>query len=261
MLLDLKTFLHTLLLPPGGPLLLAALGAWLLGRGRTVLARRSGGVLLAAGLGSLWVLATPAVANRLSEAARRCPPLDLRVPVRAQAIVILGGAENHPVAPEYGGAPAAGCGLLERVSYGAFLAQRTGLPVLVSGDGIEAQAMRASLARNFHIEPRWIDDRSRDTFQNAAFSARILRPAGISRIVLVTDATHEWRAVQEFTSAGFDVTPGPEGAWQWHGRGPNRYIPNVSALAHSTEALYELIGDLVRRALIALDLRRQSQSS
>ena len=37
-----------------------------------------------------------------------------------------------------------------------------------------------------------------------------------------------------------------------------RYIPDMSALAHSTEALYELIGDLVRRALIGLDLRRQS---
>jgi uncharacterized SAM-binding protein YcdF (DUF218 family) len=258
MLVTLKTLLHTLLLPPGGPLLLATAGAWLIGRAATVSARRCGWVLLAAGLGSLWVLATPAVANALSEAAQRYPPLDLSLPVRAQAIVILGGAESRPVAPEYGGAPAVESGLLERVSYGGFLAQRTGLPVLVSGSEIEARAMRASLARDFHVETRWVEDRSRDTFENAAFSARILRPAGVRRIILVTDAMHEWRAAHEFMSAGLEVVPGPEGAWQWHGSGVNRYIPNMGALAKSTEALYELIGDVVRRALISLDLRRQS---
>jgi uncharacterized SAM-binding protein YcdF (DUF218 family) len=258
MLLTLKTLLHTLLLPPGGPLLLAAAGAWLIGRARAVAARRCGWVLLAAGLGSLWVLATPAVANVLSKVAVRYPPLDLRVPVQAQAIVILGGGDSRRAAPEYGGAPAAAEGLLERVSYAGFLAQRTGLPVLVSGTEIEAHAMSASLARGFHIETRWVEDHSRDTFQNAAFSARILKPAGVSRIILVTDATHEWRAAHEFMSAGFDVIPAPEGAWQWHGAEVNRYIPNMEALAHSTEALYEIIGDIVRRALIALDLRRQS---
>lgn len=258
MLITLKMILHTLLLPPGGPLLLAAAGAWLLGRAPTIFARRCGWALLVAGLGSLWMLATPAVANVLGEAARRCPPLDLSQPIRAQAIVILGGGDSRPVAPEYGGAPAAGRGLLERVSYGAFLAQRTGLPVLVSGDEIEAQAMRASLARDFHVETRWVEDRSRDTFENAAFSARILKPAGVSRIILVTDAAHEWRAAHEFMSAGLAVIPGPEGAWQWHGSGVTRYVPNMDALAHSTEALYELIGDLVRRALITLDLRRHS---
>ena len=258
MFVTLKTLLHTLLLPPGGPLLLAMAGAWLLGRARTTAARRSAAVLLAAGLGSLWLLATPAIADMLNDAAQRCPPLDLSVPVSAQAIVILGGAESRPVALEYGGAPAVAAGLLERVSYGAFLAQRTGLPVLVSGAEIEAHAMSASLAREFHVETRWIEDRSRDTFQNAAFSARILKPAGVTRIILVTDATHEWRAAHEFMSAGFIVTPAPEGAWRWHGTGVNRYVPNMEALAHSTIALYELTGDLVRRALIALDLRRQS---
>ena len=71
--------------------------------------------------------------------------------------------------------------------------------------------MSASLARDFHIEPRWVEDRSRDTFQNAQFSARMLKAAGVSRIILVTDAAHEWRAVHEFTSAGLAVVPAPDG--------------------------------------------------
>jgi hypothetical protein len=37
-----------------------------------------------------------------------------------------------------------------------------------------------------------------------------------------------------------------------------RFVPNTIALARSTRALYELLGDLIRRALAALDLRRQT---
>jgi len=259
MLLTLKTLLHTLLLPPAGPLLLAAAGAWLMARAAGAPARRAGWTLLVSGLATLWVLATPAVANWLSEAATRYPALDLQHRPEAQAIVILGGAEARPVAPEYGGAPATGGGLLERVSYGAFLAQRMGLPVLVSGEDDEASAMRTSLAIEFHVPTRWVENHSRDTFQNAQFSARILKASGVQRIVLVTDATHEWRAAHEFMSAGVEVVPAPEGAWQWHGSGVRRYVPNMTALTHATEALYEMIGDLVRRTLAALDLRRQAR--
>jgi len=257
MLVSLKTLLHTLLLPPGGPLLLAAAGAWLVGRGVSTFARRAGWALLIAGLATLWVLATPAIAEVLSKAAVRYPALDLHSPVEAQAIVILGGGENRPAAPEYGGAPAAAGGLLERVSYGAFLAQRTGLPVLVSGEEGETRAMRTSLALGFHVATRWVENHSRDTFENAQFSARILEAAGVRRILLVTDAAHEWRAAHEFISAGLEVVPAPEGAGRWYGSGVRRYVPTLSALAHSTEALYEMVGDGVRHVLAALDLRRQ----
>jgi uncharacterized SAM-binding protein YcdF (DUF218 family) len=258
MLVSLKILLHTLLLPPDGPLLLAVLGVVFLTRARSPGARRTGWVLLGAGLGSLWLLATPVVASVLNEAARRCPPLDLRRASEAQAIVILGGGVARSAADEYGGEPAAAASLLERVIYGGFLAQRTGLPVLVSGEEREARAMSASLARTYHLDPRWIENRSRDTFQNAAFSARLLKTAGVKRIILVTDATHEWRAAHEFMSTGLDVVPAPEGGWRWHGRGVSRFIPNMEALVHSTDALYEIIGDLVRRTLAGLDLRRQA---
>jgi len=61
MLITLKTLLHTLLLPPGGPLLLAAAGAWLLRPRASAGAAKAGWLLLAAGLASLWLLATPLV--------------------------------------------------------------------------------------------------------------------------------------------------------------------------------------------------------
>jgi len=256
MFVTLKTLLRTLLLPPAGPLLLAFAGVWLLGRGAA--ARRLGFALLAAGLGSLWVLSTPAVADRLAHAAEREPALDITRLPQAQAIVILGGAGERHAAPEYAGLPAAGGDLLERLAYGAYVAHRTDLPVLVSGNFSETQAMRTALARDFGVTVRWVESDSRDTFENAQYAARILRASGVQRILLVTHATHEYRAVREFEACGLSVVAAPTGVWAPPEPNPMRYLPNVSALKGSTAALYELIGDVARRALAALNLRRHT---
>lgn len=257
MLIAIKMVLHTVLLPPGGPLLLATAGAWLIARGGAgVRARRIGWALLAAGLATLWLLAIPLVSDALGRAAQRCPPFDLTRPVQAQAIVILGGGVERLGAPEYGGEPAASQRLLERVNYGAFLARRTGLPVAVSGTRREALAMSASLARDFGVTTRWAEDRSRDTFENAEFCAQLLKPLGITRIVLVTSADHEWRAMQEFVSAGFSVVPAPVGLYVPPEMGVHNFVPNVNALAYSTAALYEILGDLTRQVFAVLHLRQ-----
>jgi uncharacterized SAM-binding protein YcdF (DUF218 family) len=260
MLITIKTLLHTVLLPPGGPVLLAAAGACLIARrGASVPARRTGWVLLSTGLATLWLLAIPVFAGALGRAAQRCPPLDLTRPVHAQAIVILGGEAKRLGAPEYGGEPAVSARLLERLNYGAFVARRTGLPIAVSGTDRETLAMSASLARDFGIRTSWTEARSRDTFQNAQFSAELLEPLGVTRIVLVTDAVHEWRAMQEFVSAGFSVVPAPVGFYVPQEIGPRSFLPNAYALSYSTAALYELVGDLARQVFSALHLRRHSR--
>jgi uncharacterized SAM-binding protein YcdF (DUF218 family) len=256
MFITVKTLLKTLVLPPAGLLILAFVGLWLLRR-RGGAAARIGLVLLVGALAALWLLATPAVGEALSRMAERYPALDLSRPVRAQAIVILGGGEAVADAPEYGG-PAAGLELLERVSYGAFLARRTRLPVLVSGSAREALAMRTVLARDFMVEARWVDDQSRDTFDDARYSARLLRADGVRRILLVTSASHEWRAAHEFASAGLEVDPAPVHVWTRTEHGMTYYLPGSVALLRSGEALYELLGDAVRRLLAATHLRRQS---
>ena len=260
MLIAIKTLLHTLVLPPGGPLLLAAAGAWLIARrGAGLRVRRTGWALLVVGLAALWLLATPVVADALRRVAERCPPLDLSRPVQAQAIVILGGAAERLGAPEYGGEPAISLRLLERVNYGAFVARRSGLPVAVSGSHTETLAMSASLARDFGTRTRWVEDRSRDTFQNAQFCAALLRPLGITRIVLVTSAEHQWRATHEFVSAGFGVVPAPVGLYVRGELNQQSFVPSVWALGDSTEALYEILGDLARQAFAALQLRQHSR--
>jgi uncharacterized SAM-binding protein YcdF (DUF218 family) len=247
----LKTLLKDLILPPAGPLLLALLGLLMLKR-RPVPAR----ICLIAGIASLWLLSTPIVSDAITRLVERYPPVDLQLAAKAQAIVILGGGGQRALAPEYAG-PAAEPLLLERLSYGAYLAQRTGLPVLVTGFELEARAMHDTLQRNFGIEARWIDSSAYDTFQNARNSARLLKADGVQHIVLVTRATHMWRSVQEFTDAGLDVLPAPVGILAPRDFGVLIFLPDSQALARSEAAIYELLGDPVRSFLSASHLRRQ----
>jgi uncharacterized SAM-binding protein YcdF (DUF218 family) len=141
------------------------------------------------------------------------------------------------------------------VSYGAYVARRTGLPVLISGTAREAAAMRATLVRDFGITPRWVDGESRDTFDNAERSARLLKPDGVERIALVTSSAHEWRAAHEFLSAGLAVEPAPVHVWAPHARNLEDYLPNSLGLLRSRQALYEIIGNVVRQVLAATQLR------
>lgn len=250
MFILLKSLARNLILPPAGPLILAVMGLLLVPR-----RRRLGGTLMVTGVAMLWLCATPVVADVLMSMAEGYPPLDVSKPVSAQAVVILGGGGVRN-APEFGG-PALEGASLSRVIYGAFVARRTSLPVELSGAPEEAVAMSATLTRDLGINARWIESHSGDTFENARFSARLLRPEGIHRIILVTDASHEWRAAHEFTAAGFDVIPAPVGGAAPRAHGVMGYIPGPSGMERSYSAIYELIGEPVRQLMAALHFRRQ----
>ena len=246
----LKSLARNLILPPAGLLILAVIGLLLMPR-----RRRLGGALVVTAIAALWLCATPVVADILMTMAERYPPLDPNRPLNAQAVVILagGGVRN---APEYGGLAVEGS-TLDRVAYGAFLARRTALPILVTGSPDEAAAMSAMLTRNFALSARWIENRSGDTFENARFSAPLLRADGIHRIIVVTSADHEWRAAHEFMAAGFDVVPAPVRGDAPLSYGFRGYIPGPEGLQRSYFALYELLGEPVREIMAALHLRRQ----
>ncbi len=117
--------------------------------------------------------------------------------------------------------------------------------------------MRSTLSRDFGINARWVENHSGDTFENARFSAPLLRADGIRRILLVTSSTHEWRAVHEFTGTGLEVVPAPVGYMRSIDMHALKFLPNAAAMVHSCESAYELIGEPVRELFEALHLRRQ----
>jgi uncharacterized SAM-binding protein YcdF (DUF218 family) len=196
---DTRAFLKGLTLPPGGLIVLGVAGLVLIRR-----LPRTARWLCALSILGLWAFATPAVVDPLAQALERYPAFDpeqLTAAQRAaQAIVILGGGIREH-APEYGGDAPAGA-TLERLIEGAKVARITHLPVLVSGSPREAAAMRRFLIEDLQTPVQWLENASADTHENAVFSARILRAAGVGRIILVTSSLHLPRSVGEFERSG-----------------------------------------------------------
>jgi uncharacterized SAM-binding protein YcdF (DUF218 family) len=249
MIFELRLLLRTLFLPPGCLLIVGFVGLLLARR-----YRRLGTAIVVLSLAVLWLLATPVIADGLERMADRYPALDLSHRVDARAIVILGGGGYRQYAPEYGG-PAPEYAMYGRLAYGAYVARRTALPVLVTGNGMEAVTMQLSLARDFGVQTKWVDDVAKDTYDNAQDSARILRAAGIEHVVLITSDTHLWRAAQEFEAAGLSIVPAPAGVWAPREIGSVRYVPTATGLLRSYTAVYELAGNGVRDLLVATHLR------
>ncbi|HLF39132.1 MAG TPA: YdcF family protein [Burkholderiales bacterium] len=187
-------------------LLVAALVAWR----RPLAAWRP----VALALIVLYPLSTHFVADQLLwwlEPAPRDPAADKS----GQAIVVLGGG-TYFSAPEYGG-DTVNSQVLARLRYAAHLYRALDKPVLASGGAPEgnpvpeARLMREVLQQDFRITVQWIEEGSRNTFENAQLSASLLKPASIQRIYLVTHAWHMRRARLAFEHAGFNVIPAPTG--------------------------------------------------
>ncbi len=250
----LKKIVSSLLLPPALPWLIVITGLLLLKR-RPRLGRwlTWGGVTLGVAL-SLPLLVRP-----LAAPLEQFPVPDQATLASAQAIVILGGGMT-PNAPEYGGATV-GYRTLERVRYGAKLARELKLPVLVTGGApqqqqAEAALMAATLKQDFGITPRWVEDRSLDTHQNAVFSNTLLTQAGIQRIILVTHAAHMRRAVNEFQTTALEIIPAPTGFFTGateNDRQIGHYLPSATSHYVGWFALHEWLGLLAQR------LRRADQ--
>jgi uncharacterized SAM-binding protein YcdF (DUF218 family) len=236
-----KDLLLTLLLPPGNGLLLIGIAG---------LFRRSRWAFGLAAVGALLLLlqSLPPVSGALMASLEEQAGPVIGGKGGAQAIVVLSGGLQTE-APEYGG-DTAGARTLLRLRYGALLAHRFDLPLLVAGGRpdqatrTEAAVMADILANEFAVKVRWQETQSRTTAENATLSAAILRNAGIRRVVLVTQAFHMPRAARLFRAAGIEVVPAPTN-FTTAGRsplGPSDFLPRVSAMQNSYYALHEWLG-------------------
>lgn len=237
------TLLRMLLMPPANLMLLIGLG-WLLARRWP----RTGRALSATGIVALLVLSTNAGALLLVHPLENlAAPLDLRRPTGAQAIVVL-GAGSVNAAPEYGGADMPDPAGLVRLQYAAHLQHVTGLPLMASGGVIArgVQPIAAMMARvlrdDFKTPVAWVEDRSRNTAENAAYSARMLKAAGIERVLLVTHAMHMARAQAEFNRYGIEVVAAPTLFYSRMAWSPFMLVPSPSGLDRSYFAMHEWVG-------------------
>ena len=252
-----KPVLTALLLPPV-PLLLGVLvGARLLLRWRGL-----GWSLILISVVALWFSMCAVASHTLTRFVLQPPAAlrpqriaELQAEMKAKkpiAIVVLGGG-MQPYAGEYGVAslmPLA----LERLRYGAWLARETGAPLAYSGgagwaqlegDLSEAEVAARMSALEFGRPVKWVEGRSRDTRENAARSVALLRPAGITHLVIVTHEVHMPRALRAFEGAAGDtmrIEAAPIGGVARATHPLLAWLPSTIGYTHMRALLHELVG-------------------
>lgn len=217
---------------------------------------RAGRVVAATGLAALAILSSNAGAGFFVRPLERMTtPLLAPESAGAQAIVVLAAGRLQD-APEYGERDIPDYIALARLRYAAHLQRRTGLPLLVSGGNgssgadpkpedrayTKADAMATALREDFGVPVQWVEGNSRDTGENASYSAALLRKDGVKRVLLVTDAMHMARARSVFERAGLEVVDAPTMFFSDQARGLRAWLPSAEGMRRSWYAVYELLG-------------------
>jgi uncharacterized SAM-binding protein YcdF (DUF218 family) len=212
--------------------------------------RRSGIALVLLSSLYLFVSALPAVSSLLLahvEAQSSGDP-DLS---KAQVIVVLGGdvrLGNGAGVPD-----ALGPLSLERVFWAAQAYRRLHLPVLVSGGRVggaqasEAALMKTALETEFGVPVQWAEDASRTTWENAVFSARLLRRNNIGAVLLISEPWHLPRAAWSFQEAGLTALDWPAPRTQPRHDRIEDFLPSMGALRDSFYAMHETLGSIYYR--------------
>jgi uncharacterized SAM-binding protein YcdF (DUF218 family) len=195
-------------------IVLFAIGLFLLWRGRTRFAMRT--MTFAAliyAVGALTPLSN-VLTYPLEDAYPRPSLQDIGTPT---GIIVLGGSVDTVTAgsrDEVSLTEAA-----ERLTEAVALSRRfpNAKIVFSGGDGalLYHGVTEAESAARFFTEMGMdmsrvsFENRSRTTYENAAFSKEMLNPKPGERWLLVTSAFHMWRAQRCFLAAGFETTPWP----------------------------------------------------
>jgi uncharacterized SAM-binding protein YcdF (DUF218 family) len=210
-------------------------------------ARRSFYTLLLA-TAWLYLCSTALFANFLTNTLEReFAPRAMSVIGNADAIVLLGGGMRGdtrmgtlPDLNQRG----------DRLIYAVALYKAGKAPVIVlSGGGVEGARPEAQQMEDLLVvmgvpaQRIVLENQSRDTHDNAVFTAQMLKASGIHRILLVTSAYHMRRSLALFEAQGLEVVPAPTDFQQLVAEQvvPD-WLPLIGNLAQSTDALHEIVG-------------------
>lgn len=213
--------------------------------------RRVAASLLLVAVAWLYVSSTAAFADFLMGTLEdRYPPKAMSVTPTADAIVVLGGSTR-------GDTHFSRMGDLnqqaDRLVHALALYKAGKAPmVLLSGGDRPGNRPEAEIMRE-HLElmgiPRHallLERESRDTHDNAVYSAVLLKGKNVKRILLVTSAFHLRRSVPLFERQGLEVIPAPTDFQRLVGESPlPGWLPSAENLVRSTYALREYAGYLV----------------
>jgi len=234
--------------PLGSSLLLGLIGLILGLAGRQRLAWVSGALALI----WLWFWSMPTTGLWLaSRISAPFPPQAAHQLPRAEAMVILGGGivppDHNHLQPDLNQAA-------DRIWYGAWLYHAGRAPLVVLSGGSNPQLQTSSEAAAMQQllldlgvpqSAILLEERSRNTQQNAQFSAKLLRQRGIHTLLLVTSVSHMARSLAHFQRAGLNPIPAATDYKLPYKDGWRRWIPDAAELNDNAAILKELVGQWV----------------
>ena len=233
------------------PLLFLLLGGGIanLWRRRVVPIRRL--LLATLAYAALTVLSLPAIAHlSLGTLEWRYPP-DERRPNDAEAIVVLGAGMTPPDATRLR-AELNSHSLFRCIHAAAIYRRGKPCPVVVCGGKIESGASTPPLAhlmRDFLRDQGLnnadliVEDRSLTTHENAVECRKVLEERRISRVILVTEAVHMFRALRSFRKQGIEAVPSAchyrSIRFEW---AVWRFLPSATAFQYHEQTIHEWLG-------------------
>ena len=179
-------------------------------------------------------------------------PKALSVIERADAIVVLGGATR-------GDTHFSSLGDLnqqaDRIVHALQLYRAGKAPLILLSGGADRDSRPEAELMQEHLELMGVSPRvllrereSRDTRENALYSAILLRGKDVRSILLVTSGFHMRRAVPLFEAQGFRVIPAPTDFQRLVGKpAVPRWLPTADDLVRTTYAIREFVGYQVYR--------------
>lgn len=201
----------------------------------------------------LCAFSTEPVSNRLVRWTEAEAVRTFRDGARYDAVIVLGGLLDHRQT-KAARAPAYNDGV-ERllVAYDLLRADKARFAVLSGGtdDKDDPVVESRELARQLESwgisgDRLLTEGGSRNTRENAAFSARLLKDHGLLTLLLVTSAAHMPRALAAFRAEGLEPDTLPVDYRGFDPAGSDeKWLPRAQALAASTAALREMVGRVV----------------
>jgi len=217
-------------------------------------ARRTAAGLVAVAFIVLWVTSMPVVATSFyRDLEAQYPPVPLEKLPKSDCIIVLGGVLGAALKPRvdtefydsidrvYKAAQ------LYRASKGRSLIVTAGNQPWSASPWAEADLIRDLLVEwGVPKESIFLEGSSRNTRENAIYSKNLVDSINCQQSLLVTSAAHMPRAVAAFRGVGVAVVPVSTDVRIVEGGQTTvmDYMPNASALAMTSDALREWIGQV-----------------
>ncbi|MDY7230418.1 YdcF family protein [Hyalangium rubrum] len=249
MFLLLSKILDMFLAPLTWAMLFIVVGLVLRRRARLAVGLQVFGLLV------LYVFSIEPVAAGLMRSVEAGVTPTYRPDVVYDAVIVLGGGLDPDATETSGRAEYNGAG--DRILRGyELLREGKARNVLISGGSldprpeaiIEADVLSRQL-QLWGIEPSriFVEDKSRNTRENAVGSEKIIREQGWKTLLLVTSAAHMPRAYGCFAAVGVRPDTFVADVRAPLGKRPPSWLPRSYHLSASSDALRELAGRLVYR--------------